>query len=277
MRDEAARITVVPTTGPPSTTTTTELVDPSHVVRLLGDVVDHGVTTLASVTTGTTMTLVEPTPPLAAGETVEVGIGPAAVAAVSGADIAVYEQPWAEPTPDQVVRTFTATTRFSSPQVFLVTATHGAWLRVQLPIRPNHTEGWILRDQVELRSIDHRIVVDVSDRTITVVDGQQVVAQSSVVVGRQGTPTPYGRFFVTDALALPNPHGVYGPYILALSARSEALQSFNGDEPIIAIHGTNRPGLIGTAASNGCVRLPNELITQLITTVPLGTPVDVIA
>ena len=46
---------------------------------------------------------------------------------------------------------------------------------------------------------------------------------------------------------------------------------------MIAIHGTNRPELIGGAHSNGCIRIPNEVITVLAETVPMGTPVDIVA
>ena len=34
-------------------------------------------------------------------------------------------------------------------------------------------------------------------------------------------------------------------------------------------------GLIGSAASNGCVRMPNEVVTLLAETIPAGTPVTV--
>ncbi len=69
----------------------------------------------------------------------------------------------------------------------------------------------------------------------------------------------------------------YGPYILSLSAFSEALDSFGGGVPVIAIHGTNDPGLIGGAFSNGCIRIPNEAIRVLADNVPMGTPVDIVA
>ncbi|MFL5118790.1 MAG: L,D-transpeptidase, partial [Microvirga sp.] len=42
-----------------------------------------------------------------------------------------------------------------------------------------------------------------------------------------------------------------------------------------AIHGTNRPGSIGTFASYGCIRMYNEDIAHLFTRVSVGTPVVV--
>lgn len=41
------------------------------------------------------------------------------------------------------------------------------------------------------------------------------------------------------------------------------------------MHGTADPSSIGQAVSHGCVRVPNDVITQLATSVPLGTPVAI--
>ena len=60
------------------------------------------------------------------------------------------------------------------------------------------------------------------------------------------------------------------------SGYSEALESFGGGPPQIALHGTNHPELIGGDVSNGCVRVPNDMITQVYETVPLGTPVSIV-
>jgi lipoprotein-anchoring transpeptidase ErfK/SrfK len=41
----------------------------------------------------------------------------------------------------------------------------------------------------------------------------------------------------------------------------------------IAIHGTNRPDLIGQAVSNGCVRVRNEIVRRIFAESLSGTPV----
>ena len=35
----------------------------------------------------------------------------------------------------------------------------------------------------------------------------------------------------------------------------------------------DRPELVGQSVSNGCVRIPNDIVTMLADTVPLGSPV----
>ena len=49
--------------------------------------------------------------------------------------------------------------------------------------------------------------------------------------------------------------------------------TLSGDQ--YAIHGTNRPGSIGTAASFGCIRMFNHDIVDLFERVEVGTPVVV--
>ncbi|HEX7094758.1 MAG TPA: L,D-transpeptidase [Acidimicrobiales bacterium] len=151
------------------------------------------------------------------------------------------------------------------------------WLRVALPVRPNGTTAWIRRDDVDIRT--HRVHAQVvlSERRLRVWDGETLLADAPVVIGAPSTPTPVGRFFVNARIRRDNPAGAYGPWILSLSGYSEALESFDGGLPVIAIHGTNRPDLVGTARSNGCIRVTNDVIEQLAQVVPLGTPVEIVA
>ena len=74
----------------------------------------------------------------------------------------------------------------------------------------------------------------------------------------------------------PDPSGVYGPFQVSVAAFSEVLMSFGTGVGQIALHGTNAPGLIGTAASNGCLRMNNADITRLANTVEIGAPVQIV-
>jgi lipoprotein-anchoring transpeptidase ErfK/SrfK len=67
-----------------------------------------------------------------------------------------------------------------------------------------------------------------------------------------------------------------GPFALALSARSDVLQVFEGGPGQIAMHGVeNLGGTLGTAVSHGCVRLSNRSIGWLVTRIPPGAPVTI--
>ena len=170
---------------------------------------------------------------------------------------------------------FPSPTQFGGDRVFLVLDEKDDFLLVQLPIRPNGSTGWIRQDQVVIDEVTTRAQVDLRDNSLTVWDGDDILVQTSAAVGKPSTPTPLGDFYVRDIIEK-NPNGAYGSFILGLSGFSEVLETFNGGEPAIAIHGTNRPDLVGEEVSNGCVRIPNELVELLAETVPLGTPVEIV-
>ena len=55
------------------------------------------------------------------------------------------------------------------------------------------------------------------------------------------------------------------------------LYEFAGGPGRLALHGTNRPDQVGQDISNGCVRVPHDVILQIADRVPLGTPVEIVA
>ncbi len=150
-----------------------------------------------------------------------------------------------------------------------------SWARVRLPGRPNGHAGWISTVGTRAAETDWRIRVSLSARRVTVVHSGRTVRRFRAVVGKPSTPTPRGSFFVEEALALS--HGEAGaPYALATSARSNALQEFDGGPGQIALHGTRHlAGRPGTAVSHGCIRLGTRAITWLARRIGAGVPVIV--
>jgi hypothetical protein len=162
--------------------------------------------------------------------------------------------------------------------VTVVTIVEGpidGWARVMLPVRPNGSEGWVKTSDIEIYVVAGRLLVDLSEKTLTYYRGGEVVLTSTVAVGTGRNPTPTGHFFVTDNVTLTDPNSPWGPHALGLSGRSDTITEYNGGDGIIGIHGTNRPDSIGQAASLGCVRLPNDVITAIHQMVPIGTPVEI--
>jgi len=150
-----------------------------------------------------------------------------------------------------------------------------AWLRVLLPGRPNSHTGWITARTTTPGLTNWQITVHLSKRQVTVRWDGKVRRTFKAVVGKPSTPTPQGRFFVEENVALGS-QGVGAPYALALSARSNVLQEFDGGPGQIAFHGTNNIGGIpGTAASHGCMRLNTPDITWLADHIGPGTPVTI--
>jgi lipoprotein-anchoring transpeptidase ErfK/SrfK len=149
-----------------------------------------------------------------------------------------------------------------------------SWYRVQLPVRPNGSEGWIRASTVRRYAVDYRIVVDLSERLITVYRGGEVVVRTPTAIGRPETPTPTGNYYVNQRLLAADASGPWGPGGIGISAFSPTLRHWAQGGPI-AIHGTNEPESIGQVASNGCLRIDNAVLEQLIHAVPDGTPVRI--
>jgi lipoprotein-anchoring transpeptidase ErfK/SrfK len=162
------------------------------------------------------------------------------------------------------------------PVIAQATDGHGAaWLRVLLPGRPNSHTGWISARSTTPAVTDWQITIRISTRQVTALRDGRLVRTFKAVVGKSSTPTPLGRFFVEETVKL-NQQEPGAPYALALSARSNVLQEFDGGDGQIALHGTNNiGGVLGTAASHGCIRLDTQAITWLATRIEPGVPVTI--
>ena len=206
--------------------------------------------------------------------TVSPAIGkPSTIATAKGAAVQIFSAPGADtptmslksPNPDGVKR------------VFLVIARQNGWLKVMLPVPPNGSSGWVHASAVTMSSTTYLIKVHSSAHRLDVYRGTAKVLDVPAAIGKADTPTPGGLYYITELLKAPNPKGAYGPYAYGLSGYSTSLTQFNGHDPIIGIHGTDQPKLVGTSVSHGCVRVTNAVITKLAGMLPLGTPVQIAA
>jgi lipoprotein-anchoring transpeptidase ErfK/SrfK len=154
------------------------------------------------------------------------------------------------------------------------TTTGGAhWLKVRLPGRPNGRKGWMVRRGTVVRTTSWHVVVRTSKRRVLVYRHGRLVRSFAAVVGKPSTPTPHGQFFVEESVRM-LPGSAGAPFALALSARSNVLQEFEGGPGQIAIHGVeNLGGPPGTAVSHGCVRLADRSIRWLAARIAPGVPV----
>jgi lipoprotein-anchoring transpeptidase ErfK/SrfK len=176
-----------------------------------------------------------------------------------------------------VVARLVGRTGFGSPTTLAVASQRGRWLGVVTTHVPNGRLGWVdpRESRVRTSTTRVRVVVDLSARRLVVRRGGEVVRRMTVAIGRAGSPTPVGRFAVTDKLPGSRYGSYYGCCILALSAHQPNLPPgwTGGDR--IAVHGTDDPSSIGGAVSAGCPRASAENMRFLMRVVPLGAPVVV--
>jgi lipoprotein-anchoring transpeptidase ErfK/SrfK len=167
-------------------------------------------------------------------------------------------------------------TEFGSPRVLSVRRRRAGWLQVLAPERPNGRDGWIRADAVRLGVTDVAVRIDRSARRLTLLDGDRILRRVAVAVGRPGTPTPLGRFAVTDRLRTTGTGSPYGCCAIALSGhQTRLLPGWPGGDRL-AIHATPASWTIGQAASLGCLRASPASMRALMRRVPLGAPVFVV-
>ena len=163
-------------------------------------------------------------------------------------------------------------TQFGSPEMLWVVSHVPGWLGVMTPDAGNNRVGWIAQNATALSRESWELKVSLAARRLTVLHHGKVVVQWPVAIGAAGSPTPTGRFAVTDRIVTNDPDGPYGCCILAISAHApHAIQGWVGGTRI-AIHSTPEAASIGEATSHGCVRVTIPDGHWLLAHIPLGTP-----
>lgn len=201
--------------------------------------------------------------------------GTSLAAHVRGGRVAVYRRP-AAGAAHRTVRSRVVSGR-RLPLVMLITGRRRGWLRVQIPVRPNHSNGWIRARTASVRLVEWHLRVDLSRRRVFTYRGTRLISVHRVGIGRSVTPTPRGRYYLTDLTRPANPDGLYGTYAFGLSAHSDVLTSFGDGDGQIGIHGTNDTSTLATEVSHGCIRVGNSVIESFARHLPLGTPVEIVS
>jgi lipoprotein-anchoring transpeptidase ErfK/SrfK len=175
----------------------------------------------------------------------------------------------------RVLATVGPRTEWGAPRYVPVVRRRGDWLGVVATQAPNGQLAWVRAADTRPAVAPSRIVVDLSRRRLRLVghDGRTLL-RVAVGIGAPATPTPVGRFAVTDGLRAA-PGSPYGCCILALSGHQPNVpQGWTGGDRL-AIHGTDDPASIGAAASSGCLRASDRDLRRLMDRVGLGTLVEI--
>jgi hypothetical protein len=163
-----------------------------------------------------------------------------------------------------------------SPEVVLVLGYRDMdgrrWLRVRYAGLGRRV-GWA-RESAFSASHLHRtlVVVDRDSTELRLLRRGKTVMRVPVGVGAGGSPTPPGRYYIRERLALSTTSSIYGALAFGTSAFSRYRTDWPGGGQV-GIHGTNEPGLIPGHISNGCIRLRNENVLALGRRLEVGTPV----
>jgi hypothetical protein len=165
------------------------------------------------------------------------------------------------------------------PNVYLVLrrttdAAGRRWFQIRVPMRPNGRTGWV-RDYSLGRLHTVRTQLVVNRRTLHAVlwrNGRRIL-RVPVGVGKPGTPTPGGRFWIRERLTVHGHGGLYGPLAFGTAAYASISDWPRGG--VVGIHGTNEPALVPGRPSHGCIRMHNADVLHLGRLMPIGTPVRI--
>jgi len=166
------------------------------------------------------------------------------------------------------------------PEVYIalaktVDANGVTWVQIRVPMRPNGKKGWVPRDALgRFHTVHTHLIVNRNTLRATLFYGKRLIWSSPVGVGKPSTPTPGGRFYIRERIRALQNNTIYGPYAFGTSDYSTLSEWPGGG--IVGLHGTNEPNLIPGRPSHGCIRLPNNKVTQLWRRLPVGTPLHVI-
>jgi hypothetical protein len=221
----------------------------------------------------------DPSGSTAQAEATDATIGPDGTELVAQAKEATLGV-WSSPTEsEQPELTLEADDEAAGRLVLLVKQEIGSnWLEVWLPTAPAGSTGWVRRSDVTVSQHRFRIEISRSAHTLTLFAGEVEVLSTPVAIGATDVPSPTDGMYIKDLIETPDPDGPYGRYAYGLSGFDNDAAEFASGSGVVAIHGTDDDGSLGTDTGQGSFAVGSEALDRLVASigVPLGTPVDVV-
>ena len=147
----------------------------------------------------------------------------------------------------------------------------------ELPTREGTTES--AATETVPKAIPRRLVLKLRERRVYVYEGDKVLANYRVAVGKKGWETPTGNFKVIQMVKDPIWQNPWNGRISQPGPKSPLGERWIGfwtdGKNYIGFHGTPGEHLLGQAVSHGCVRMRNADIKSMFEMVDMDTPVVV--
>lgn len=166
-------------------------------------------------------------------------------------------------------------TIFGAPIALGVVAVRGSWLKVTTESLANEHYGWVERGRdVSVRADGWELHAVLSRHEILVLHDGRVVRTIPVAIGSPASPTPTGRYAVSEKLDGSRFGAAYGCCILGLTAHQPHPPAGwrTGVTYYVAIHGGSG---IGADVSAGCLHARESDLRFLMRWIPLGTAIRI--
>jgi len=120
-----------------------------------------------------------------------------------------------------------------------------------------------------------QIIINLPSRTLELCQGDTLLKEYQIAIGKPSAPTPTGKFLIMEKEVNPCWYPPDKGTIVPSGPSNPLGYRWLGIAPMYGIHGTNAPWSIGTAVSNGCVRMQEEDVEDLFEQVTCDTPVKI--
>jgi hypothetical protein len=120
-----------------------------------------------------------------------------------------------------------------------------------------------------------QIIINIPSRTLELYQGGILLKEYPVAIGKPSTPTPVGDFTINEKEVNPCWYPPGKGYIVPSGPNNPLGYRWLGIAPMYGIHGTNAPWSIGTAVSNGCIRMQEEDVEDLFELITCEIPVKI--
>jgi len=119
------------------------------------------------------------------------------------------------------------------------------------------------------------IVINLPSKTLELYSNTNLIKVYPIAIGKPSTPSPLGNFKIINKEV--NPSWIHPQSGNVVISGPDNPLGYRWMEfyPLYGIHGTNAPWTIGSAVSNGCIRMQEENVEELFEVVPYGTPVQI--
>ncbi len=155
------------------------------------------------------------------------------------------------------------------------TSSDGRYGLVTVPWSRSRRAGWVDLDGIETYTTGAFVRISLRERRLRAWDGGKLVVDAPTAIGASASPTPPGRYWVTDRSEVPRSQPYFGGYAFGMSGIQTRLPAGWRGKDQLAIHGTNSPSTIGTPSSAGCLRVSESTLRKLKPLLLLGSPVVV--
>ncbi len=111
--------------------------------------------------------------------------------------------------------------------------------------------------------MSHYLIIELTQRRLRLYQNGIMRRSFPIAIGKSQTPSPIGNWHIINKKIIQEP-SIYGTRWIGLNKAG------------YGIHGTNQPGVIGSAVSQGCIRMHNDDAEQLFDMVFIGMPVIIV-